>query len=227
MVREVTARDGPAAVVREVTARDGPAFFDPPGPPAGMTDTRVVAICGSLRDESYTRKALAVAVDEAERAGADTDLLDLREFDLPVYDADADDAGDAGRLRERVAAADSVVLGTPVYHASYSSVLKTALDYCGFDEFENTTVGLLCVAGGGFPITSLDHLRSVCRSLNAWVIPHQAALPKARTKFDGGALVDDGDDERVRTLGRRAVEYANIEPDPACLESRENVGATD
>jgi len=192
-----------------------------------MTDTRVVAICGSLRDESYTRKALAVAVDEAERAGADTDLLDLREFDLPVYDADADDAGDAGRLRERVAAADSVVLGTPVYHASYSSVLKTALDYCGFDEFENTTVGLLCVAGGGFPITSLDHLRSVCRSLNAWVIPHQAALPKARTKFDGGALVDDGDDERVRTLGRRAVEYANIEPDPACLESRENVGATD
>jgi len=227
VVREVTARDGPAAVVREVTARDGPAFFDPPGPPAGMTDTRVVAICGSLRDESYTRKALAVAVDEAERAGADTDLLDLREFDLPVYDADADDAGDAGRLRERVAAADSVVLGTPVYHASYSSVLKTALDYCGFDEFENTTVGLLCVAGGGFPITSLDHLRSVCRSLNAWVIPHQAALPKARTKFDGGALVDDGDDERVRTLGRRAVEYANIEPDPACLESRENVGATD
>jgi putative NADH-flavin reductase len=32
-----------------------------------MTDTHVVAICGSLRDESHTRKALAVAlIDEAE-----------------------------------------------------------------------------------------------------------------------------------------------------------------
>jgi len=192
-----------------------------------MTQPRVVAICGSLRTESYTRKALAIAVEEAAAAGAETDLIDLREFDLPVFDADADDAGDADPLRERVARADSVLLGTPVYHGSYSSVLKTALDYCGFDEFENTTVGLCCVSGGGFPVTSLDHLRSVCRSLNAWVIPHQAALPKARTKFDGDDLADEGDTDRVRTLGRRAVEYANIEPDPACIESTENVGATD
>mgnify|MGYP000168042557 FL=1 len=192
-----------------------------------MTQPRVTAVCGSLRTESYTRKALAVALDEADAAGAETDLIDLREFDLPVFDADDGNAGDADRLRQQVARADSVLLGTPVYHGSYSSVLKTALDYCGFDEFENTTVGLLCVSGGGFPITSLDHLRSVCRSLDAWVVPHQAALPKARTKFDGDALVDEGDDERVRTLGRRAVEYANIEPDPACIESTQNVGATD
>jgi len=187
----------------------------------------VVAVCGSLRDESYTRRALEVTLDAAEDAGASVDLVDLSEFDLPVYDADANDAGDADALRERVERADSVVLGTPVYHGSYSSVVKTALDYCGFDEFENTTVGLLCVSGGSFPITSLDHLRSVCRALNAWVVPHQVALPSARNKFDGDNMVDDGDEERVRTLGRRVVEYANIEPDPACLESTENVGATD
>ena len=187
----------------------------------------VVALCGSLRDESYTRKALAHALTAADAVGASTDLVDLREFELPVFDADDDDAGDAEALRERVGRADSVLIGTPVYHGSYSSVVKTALDYCGFDEFENTTVGLLCVSGGGFPVTSLDHLRSVCRALNAWVIPHQAALPRARTKFDGDELVDDSDADRVATLGRRAVEYANIEPDPACIESTENVGATD
>ncbi|WP_123537478.1 NADPH-dependent FMN reductase [Halosimplex salinum] len=187
----------------------------------------VVAICGSLREESYTRKGLGVVLDAAAAAGASVDMVDLREFDLPVYDADDDAAGDADRLRERVARADSVVLGTPVYHGSYSSVIKTALDYCGFDEFENTTVGLLCVSGGSFPITSLDHLRSVCRALNAWVVPHQVALPKARTKFDGEELREPGDEERVRTLGRRVVEYATIEPDPPCLESTENVGADD
>ncbi|WP_415382464.1 NADPH-dependent FMN reductase [Halosimplex sp. TS25] len=185
----------------------------------------VVAVCGSLREESYTRKALRIALDAAEEAGASVDLIDLRTFDLPLFDPDAEDAGDAAELRERIEQADSVVLGTPVYHGSYSSVLKTALDYCGFDEFEHKTVGLLCVAGGSFPVTSLDHLRSVCRSLNAWVVPHQVALPRARTKFDGQSLREEGDRDRVRTLGQRMVEYANIEPDPPCIESTENVGA--
>jgi hypothetical protein len=31
----------------------------------------------------------------------------------------------------------------------------------------------------------------------------------------------------VATLGRRAVQYANIEPDPHSFESEENVGAVD
>lgn len=185
----------------------------------------VAAVCGSLREESYTRKALRLVLAAAETAGATVDLIDLRELELPVMDADDDGAGDADELRARVARADSVVLGTPVYHGSYSSALKNALDYCGFEEFEDATVGLLCVAGGGFPITSLDHLRSVCRSLNCWVIPHQVALPRARTKFDGDDLVEEGDAERVATLGRRAVEFATIEPDPPHIESTENVGA--
>ena len=191
------------------------------------SDTHVAAVCGSLREGSYSRTALRRALDEAENAGASVDLADLREFDLPVFDPDVDDQGDATELTERIRRADSVLLGTPVYHGSYSSALKNALDYCGFDEFENTTVGLLCVAGGSFPVTSLDHLRSVCRALNAWVIPHQVALPRARDKFDGTELIDEGDADRVRTLGRRAVEYADIEPDPPCIESTENIGADD
>jgi len=193
-----------------------------------MSDTpHVVAVCGSLRAESYTRKALRIVLEEAENRGATVDLLDLRELDLPLFDGDDRDAGDAAELRERVARADSVVLGTPVYHGSYSSVLKTALDYCGFDEFEHTTVGLCCVAGGSFPITALDHLRSVCRALDAWVVPHQVALPTVRSKFEGADLREESDADRVRTLGQRVVEYANIEPDPPCLESTENVGAAD
>lgn len=193
-----------------------------------MTDRpHVVALPGSLRDGSHTRLALEHALTEAEEMGASTDLIDLRELDLSVFDADAREAGDALALKDRIQRADSVLLGTPSYHGSYSSVLKTALDYCGFDEFENTTVGLLSVSGGSFPITPLDHLRSVARALNAWVIPHQAAVPRASGKFENGELVDTSSRERVATLGRRAVEYAYIEPDPPCLESTQNVGADD
>jgi NAD(P)H-dependent FMN reductase len=186
--------------------------------------THVVAVCGSLRERSRTRWALDAALDGAREVGADTELLDLREFDLPLFDADIDGQGDSARLVERVDAADAVLLGTPMYHGSYSSVMKTALDYCGFDEFENKTVGLLGVAGGSFPVTALEHLRSVCRALNAWVLPHQAAVPNASHAFDDGEFVDEKLHERVRTLGVRAVQYADISPDPATFESGQNVG---
>jgi NAD(P)H-dependent FMN reductase len=187
--------------------------------------TTVIALCGSLRDGSYTRRALRHALTAAERARADTELVDLREYDLPVFDADDDAAGDASALTRTVREADAVLLGTPMYHGSYATPLKNALDYCGFDEFEDTTVGLLAVSGGQFPVTALEHLRSVCRALDAWVIPHQAAIPQASQAFDDDGFVDETLAERVATLGARAVQYANIEPDPATFESRENVGA--
>ena len=193
-----------------------------------MSKLRVAAIVGSLRDGSYTRPACRHALAAAATFdGVQTNCIDLRELSLPVFDADADDAGDASALKARIGAADAVVLGTPVYHGSYSSALKNALDYCGFDEFEDTTVGLLCVAGGSFPTTTLDHLRSVCRALDAWVVPHQVAIPAARNSIEGGEIVDDGVGERVEVLGRRMVEYARIEPDPRTIESTQNVGAED
>ena len=192
-----------------------------------MTEPHVVGICGSLRDGSYTRLGLARALESAADNGAATTLVDLREYDLPVFDADARDVGDAQQLREQLCEADAVLLGTPMYHGSYSGVLKNALDYCGFDEFEDTTVGLLAVSGGSFPTGALEHLRSVCRAVNAWILPHQAAIPSGYDNFEDGTLVDDDLGERVDTLGRRAVEYANIEPQPASFESQQNVGAGD
>jgi NAD(P)H-dependent FMN reductase len=191
-----------------------------------MSDpTRVVGLAGSLREKSYTRMGVERALEGARRAGGSAELLDLREYDLPTYDADRDEAGDAAAFAARVREADAVLLGTPMYHGSYSSTLKTALDYCGFDEFEDKTVGLLAVAGGEFPVTALEHLRSVCRALNAWVIPHQVAIPRAHSQFEDGDLVDGDLDERTLTLGRRAVQYADIEPDPDSFEGEQNVGA--
>jgi NAD(P)H-dependent FMN reductase len=73
----------------------------------------------------------------------------------------------------------------------------------------------------------LVHLRSVCRALNAWVIPHQVAIPQAHRQFDDGELTDDDLAERARILGRRAVQFADIEPDPSTFEGDQNVGAED
>ncbi|SEO73174.1 NAD(P)H-dependent FMN reductase [Halogranum amylolyticum] len=193
-----------------------------------MPDVHVVALGGSLRDGSHTRHALTHVLRGVEAAGGTGEIVDLRDYDLPVLDADYDEQGDSAELAATIRAADAVVLGTPMYHGSYSGVLKNALDYCGFEEFEGKTVGLLAVSGGSFPVTALDHLRSVCRALNAWVIPHQAAIPRAHSAFDDdGAFRDESTEERVLTLGRRAVGFANIEQDPATFESGQNKGASD
>ncbi len=192
-------------------------------------DLHVVALCGSLAEQSATRFCLEHALEAAERVGATTDLVDLRDVEVPVFDSDidADQAGDAADLVARVGQADAVILGTPMYHGSYSSPLKTALDYCGFDEFENKTVGLLAVAGGSFPITALDHLRSVLRALDAWVLPFQAAVPRSSSAVDleAGEFTDENYADRIATLGRRVVQYANIEPDPTSFEGEQNIGA--
>lgn len=172
----------------------------------------VVAVCGSRRDGSYTRRALYEALAGVETAGGTTELLDLAEIQLPPLDPATDTAGDGDAVRQTIREADAVILGTPMYHGSYSGVLKNGLDYCGFDEFEDTTVGLLVVSGGPFPTPVLTHLRDVCRSLNAWVLPYQAAVPQAQTVFDENGFTDENLRERVRTLGTRAVEYAIIEP---------------
>ena len=184
------------------------------------TTPHVVAVSGSLRDESYTRTALKYVLEAAEDAGADTTLLDLREYDLPLYDPDVDDQGDGEVVKRITREADSLALGTPVYHGSYTATLKNYHDYCGWDEYEDTTVGLLATAGGGTYGSTLDHLRITVRGVHGWVLPHQVGIRKAYDQFepdpdaiDERAFVDEGLEERVEKLGRMLVEYAFITPD--------------
>ena len=111
-----------------------------------------------------------------------------------------------------------MLLGTPVYHGSFSSPLKTALDYSGFDEFEGTTVGLLAVSGGGFPTPALSGLRTVTRALDAWTLPLQVGVPNSGERFADGELVDDALRERVRRLGAELVRYAGVERYPEAAD---------
>lgn len=182
----------------------------------------VVGLCGSRRDGSYTLRALEETLSGVEAAGGTAHLLDLATLDLPVFDPDSDAGENAEQLRRAVRDADAVVLATPMYHGSYSGVLKNAIDYCGSEEFEDKTVGLLVVSGGSFPSSALDHLRVVCRSLRAWVLPLQAAIPRVRGAFDEDGISDASLRERVRDLGTQAVAYAALTPRPvapvACQE---------
>ncbi|TYT63787.1 NADPH-dependent FMN reductase [Natrialba swarupiae] len=67
---------------------------------------------------------------------------------------------------------------------------------------------------------SLEHLRSVSRTLNAWTIPHQVGIPNSHAAFEDGELVEDDVTERVDLLGETVFEYAGVERYPE-LESSE------
>ncbi len=179
----------------------------------------MAALSGSMRDDSYTRTALGHVLDAASERGADTELLDVREYDLPVFDPDDDEPPAATELKRKLREADVVVWGSPVYHGSYSAAFRNVHDYCGFDEYEDTTVGLLASAGGGTFASTLDHMRITARGVHAWVLPHQVGIRNARDKIEGGEIRDDDIADRVRKLGEQAVEYAFIDPDVSAPEA--------
>jgi len=171
----------------------------------------VVAVSGSLADDSRTRTALERALSGVRSTDATAELIDLREYELPMFDSDEENPGDAPKLKGKLLEADAVILGTPMYHGSYSSPIKAALDYAGFEEFEGKTVGLVAVSGGGFPTPALEHLRSVVRALNAWTIPLEVGVPYSHENFGDGEVTDEGLRDRLGKLGTEVVRYAGVE----------------
>lgn len=184
---------------------------------------RIAGICGSLRKGSYTRLALQIALRGAAEVGAETRLIALRDYDLPFCDG-RDDEGtyveDVFRLRQEIGAAQGIILGTPLYHGSYSGVLKNAIDLMGFHEFEGKMVGLVGVSGGRTGAgNALNSLRAIGRVLHAWVIPEEVSIPEAWKAFDEtGNLKDGGLEKRLMEVGRQVARFAYLHTFRQALE---------
>jgi FMN reductase len=181
----------------------------------GSTAIRVVGLSGSLRPGSFTRMALAEALAGARSTGAITELIDLREYQLPFAtenDGEEQQARDVLRLRERMRLADGIILATPEYHGSFSGVLKNALDLMGFEEFEGKMVGLVGVSGGRMgAFDALNTLRGIGRSLHAWVLPLQVSIPEAWSVFDAdGRILDAQFGQRLREIGAHVARFARV-----------------
>jgi FMN reductase len=183
-----------------------------PGPPGPLL---VVGLAGSARAGSYTRCAVAIALEGAAAAGARTDLLDLAELQLPFCDERADASSyppDAHRLRRVIGSAHGIILGSPEYHGSLAGSLKNAIDLMGSEEFAGKLVGLVGVAGGSQGAAgALAHMRTVCRSLHAWVVPQQVSIPKAENAFGpDGRPTEPDQAERLLEVGREVARVARL-----------------
>jgi NAD(P)H-dependent FMN reductase len=157
--------------------------------------TTVPAVSGSRRTGSNTLTALEHVLDVVADAGVEAAPPRSRSVDLPLFHPDVGDAaaGEATALLARIRAADAVVLGSPVYHRSYSSTLKNFHDYCSKTEYEDTAVGLVAVAGGGSYGPALEHMRGTVRNVHGWVVPEQVGVRNAGGRFRDGVPDDIAD----------------------------------
>ena len=110
---------------------------------------RTLLIGGSPAHGSHTTALLQAVSDALIAQGQEVELWDLAEnrlaFSQPSWHANPlkADSEAVCEFYGSVLKADAVVLGTPLYHGSYSGVLKNALDCLTGDAFKNKPVGLV------------------------------------------------------------------------------------
>jgi chromate reductase, NAD(P)H dehydrogenase (quinone) len=115
----------------------------------------VIALSGSLRKDSFNSALLRAAVEVAPPA---LSLVAGTIRGIPLYDGDVEaDSGipaPVAELKDRIAAADGLLLVTPEYNQSLPGVFKNAIDWLsrpGTDiarVFGNKPVGLIGATPG-------------------------------------------------------------------------------
>jgi chromate reductase len=166
----------------------------------------ILAVSGSLRAGSFNT-ALARAAIEHAPAGVEIELYDGLAW-IPPYDADADDEDPpvpVRDLRDRITAADALLVVTPEYNGSIPGVLKNAIDWASRPHREAALWGKTVAVAGATTgqygaIWAQQDLRRVLGMAGARVVDGELPVPRAQDKFDAdGRLVDPAIAERLTT----------------------------
>lgn len=147
--------------------------------------THILALCGSLRADSYTWRAAREVLNAAQAEGASTELVAGNALQLPWCDGrgEPDFPASVRALRHKVATAGALVLATPEYCGTFSAVLKNAIEWIGPELLAGKVIGVVAVAAGPSADGALVALRELCLREGAWVIPARAAVPLAERVF--------------------------------------------
>lgn len=171
---------------------------------------RIVMIKGSMRPGNYTSMAAGLVLDElTKRQNVSTDVIDPVMLSLPPPGTDLQSNG--GRyLREKVGQATGVVLATPEYNGSFSSVMKLVIENMGSPSpLAGKPVALLGVAGGTIgAVKSLEHLRSVVSHVGGIVLPLPISVANVQTVFDSeGKCLDVRAEQLIRSVATNLLAY--------------------
>ena len=178
----------------------------------------IVGIGGTTRIVSSSDRALRVALQAAESAGARTFLFDGAFLShLPHFAPENCERNERQRqFVEMVRKCDGVIVASPGYHGGVSGLVKNALDLledlregdpCYLD---GRAVGCIVTAAGWQAcVSTLVALRSIVHALRGWPTPLGATLNTAEGIFDAaGACKDERILTQLTIVGRQVVEFA-------------------
>lgn len=162
---------------------------------------RILGISGSLRKASFNT-ALLHAAQGLAGDGVELEVVTLH--GIPLYDGDLEAASGVPAavtaLREKIVAADGVIIATPEYNGSVPGVLKNAIDWLSRPPseigrtFANKPYAVLGASMSGFgTILAQNAWLGVLRHLGArqWT-GGRLMVSRAQQSFDAdGKLTDE------------------------------------
>src|ERR1700676_2964838 len=160
-----------------------------------MADTPgLLMLVGAATPPGRLAAAIAEAAEAARANGDDVavDTLNLAETPIEICDGRALDAyGEATRQAvARIAAAAAVLIGAPVYRASFPGVLKNLLDIVPDEALQNKPVRIVAIGGSPHHCLAVDgQVRQVLAWFGALVAPTSVYLTGG--DFRDGRLASD------------------------------------
>jgi NAD(P)H-dependent FMN reductase len=180
--------------------------------------TTIVGLPGSLRSGSFNT-ALLRAAAESMPAGAQLEIASIK--GIPLYDGDVEKASGipdvVAALKERIVAANGLLLVTPEYNNSIPGVFKNAIDWLSRPSadiprvFGGRPVAVIGASPGGFgTLLSQTAWLPVLKTLGtrAW-FGGRLQVSRAGDVFDAsGNLVDERIREQLRKFLDGFVKFA-------------------
>ncbi|QKX15592.1 NADPH-dependent FMN reductase [Microbulbifer sp. YPW1] len=180
---------------------------------------RLLALAGSLRQDSYNRQLAAAAAQMAREAGAEVIEVNLRDYPLPLFDEDIETAGvpeQASKLKDLFASADGLLIASPEYNGSVTAALKNLIDwvsrpddrYGRAEVFQGRRAALFATSPGGLGgMRGLNHLRDILQPLGTWIAPTMLAVPGAMNLFnEDGRMIDEAMAAQLDALVKETLE---------------------
>jgi FMN reductase len=175
----------------------------------------IVGLGGTTRFDSYSERALRLALDAARRQGAEIACYSGPQIALPFYDpCCADRSAEATTLVGDLRRADGLILASPGYHGSVTGLIKNALDYVEdlakdprpyLDGIAVGCIGLGMGAQGA--VAAMQGLRSIAHSLRGWPTPYGCAITMSRGLFDAGQCADPLIAGQLRVVGEQVMQF--------------------
>src|SRR5690348_3305460 len=173
----------------------------------------ILGFAGSLRKGSYNRAALRAAKELAP-PNVTIEIFELDGIPLFNQDDEGHPAAQVVKFKERVRAADAILMVTPEYNYSVPGVLKNAIDYAsrpyGDSAWAGKPVAVIGASIGGFGSARAQyHLRQSFIYLNMYPLNQpEVMIANAARKFDEqGKLTDEPTRELIRKFLDALVEW--------------------